>query len=120
MKMCISTGFIFTNFMNFFNFFNLSSWGLVIFIMHRIVFSVDIKLLQSLNHKEGNLKVHPSIRSRYHIVTNPSTTLLYKVFSLKVTCMNALRMIQTRAGECTKEDSHQYLRKNIVSFYICP
>ena len=44
--------------------------------MHKIGFSVgipaEIKLFQSLNHQEGDLKVQPLIKSGYYFVHNLS------------------------------------------------
>ena len=52
--------------------------GCLIFIMPKIVFSLDILvgiiLFKLLNHQEDNLKLWPLIKSDYYIVTNPSTT----------------------------------------------
>ena len=51
--------------------------------MRKIAFSVailaEIKLFQSLNHQEGNLKVRPLIKGGSNIVPKSSTTNIISV-----------------------------------------
>ena len=68
--MHINTLFFFTKFDEFL------LCGYVIFIMHKIAFFVDfpaeIRLFQSLNQQECNLKIRPLTKSVYYIVPNSS------------------------------------------------
>ena len=44
--------------------------------MIMLILQTEIILFQSLNNREGNLKVRLLIKSSYYIVPNPSTTLI--------------------------------------------
>jgi hypothetical protein len=75
-----------------------------------MVFSVDtaeenLDFFYHFNHREGNLKVPPLIKSGYSILPNPSTTLLFRLAKY-----NQLLRIEEELGANAKYAGENFRR----------